>query len=110
MRERTLKARIDKEVERTTTQILSRGDSPKGAFWLSFADDDGFRGAVIVHAEDFMTAVMECNLRGINPHGECQGMEVPPEAAAKIPDKWKNRILTREECAEFDKEMSGASQ
>jgi hypothetical protein len=106
MRARTLKARLHKERDRTLEQIATRTETPKRAFWLSFAGDGGFRGAVIVHAEDFTTAVMECNLRGINPHGECQGMEIPTEATAQIPDKWKNRILSREECKQFDEEMS----
>lgn len=106
MRERTLKAKILKEQIRTIAQMAERTGIPEGAFWLSFAGDDGFHGAVIVHAEDFFTAVMECNLRGINPHGECQGMPIPPEVAANIPDKWKNRILTREECGEVDREMA----
>lgn len=110
MRERTLKARILKEQVRTITQIATRNEAPKGAFWLSFAGDDGFHGAVIVHAEDFVTAIMECNLRGINPHGECQGMEIPADAAVQIPDKWKNRILSRSECADFDAEMSGTKK
>lgn len=110
MRERTIKERIRKEQERTLTAIATRTEIPAGAFWLSFAGDDGFHGAVIVHADDFVMAVMECHLRQINPHGEVQGMEIPPDVAARIPDKWKNRILSRQECAEFDKEMASGEQ
>ena len=104
--DKVVAARIKGEQARTLANIAARTEPPAGAYWLSFADDDGFRGAVIVHAEDFTTALMECNLRNINPHGEVQGMPIPPEIAAAIPDKWKNRVLRRNECAEFDKEMA----
>jgi hypothetical protein len=56
-----IKERIRKEQERTLAMIAGRDERPATAFWLSFAGDDGFHGAVIVHAEDFVTAVMECN-------------------------------------------------
>ena len=97
--------RMQAETERTLDVIFSRKEVPATAFWLSFAGEDGFHGAVIVHAEDFLTALTECNLRGINPHGECQGVLIPAEAAALISDQWKNRILSREDCGKFDTEM-----
>jgi hypothetical protein len=103
--EATIKAKIDSERQRTLENIALRTERPGMAYWLSFAAEDGFRGAVIVHAEDFITAVMECNLRDINPHGECQGMEIPAEYAAMIPEEWKYRVLSRSDCADFDKEM-----
>lgn len=76
MRERTLKARIKKFQDSAVANIKSRkGEQPKEAWWLSFADEGGFRGALIIHAEDFTTAVMESTIRGLNPHGEVQGNE-----------------------------------
>ena len=106
MRERTLKARTDHFRKHAIDTIANRTSTPATGWWLSFVGkDDGFRGAVIVQAEDFTTALMECNLRGINPHGEVQGAKIPAEIAALIPDHWKNRILSREECAQFDAEM-----
>lgn len=106
MKPEEITAKIKSEQKRAVGLITSRTEEPEGAFWLSFAGEDGFHGAVIVHAEDFLTAVMVCNLHGINPHGEVQGMEIPPEGAAQIPAKWKNRILSRAECEQFDREMS----
>lgn len=105
MRERTLKARIRKFQKQSLENIASRTARPGQAFWLSFADSAGFRGAVIVHAEDFLTAITECNLRGINPHGECQGVPISAEDARLIPEKWKYRILSRADCEQFDREM-----
>lgn len=98
-------ARMNGERTRVLENIAARTERPEQMWWLSFVGDGGFRGAVIVHAEDFVTAVMECNIREINPHGECQGMPVP--LGNDIPEKWKYRILSRKECAEFDKEMFG---
>ena len=106
MRERTLKARIKKAQTESISNILSRAERPTKIWWLSFAAADGFRGAVIVHAEDFTTAVMETNIRQINPHGEVQGVECPDEMAAKIPEHWKYRLLSRSDCEQFDKEMA----
>lgn len=104
--EEVVKARIKGEQTRALENIAARTERPEQMWWLSFADENGFRGAVIVHAEDFITAVMECNIRSINPHGECRGMPVP--LTKTIPEKWKYRILSREECSEFDKEMTAA--
>lgn len=108
--EKTVAARIRGEQERTIANVAAETKRPDTAFWLSFADASGFRGAVIVHANDFVEALMRCNLLDINPHGECQGMPIPAEGAAMIPEKWKYRILTREECAKFDEEMSGGGE
>jgi hypothetical protein len=105
MRERTLKARIKREQERTLGIIANRTDRPGSVWWLSFVGDEGFRGAVMVNAEDFTTALMETNVRNINPHGEVQGLEIPADEAQQIPEHWKYRILSRDECEQFDKEM-----
>ena len=49
-------------------------------WWLSFADGDGFRGAVVVEAADFPTAVERSHAVGCNPGGECKGWPLPAEA------------------------------
>lgn len=86
--------------------IYAQTERPSEAYWLSFADDDGFRGAVIIHATEFTEAVMQASLRGLNPHGEVAGMKIPAAVAATIPEGWKYRLLSREECTSFDKEMT----
>lgn len=95
------------EAVRVMQNIASQTERPQSAWWLSFAAEDGFRGAVVVHAHDFMEALAQCNLRGINPHGECQGFQLPADAAALMDEKWKNRVLTRRECEQCDEEMEG---
>lgn len=98
-----LKAKMDGERTRVLENIAARKELPSKQWWLSFADDDGFRGAVIVHANEFVEAVMEANLYQINPHGECQGMEVPEGKV--VPREWTYRLLDRATCEEFDRTM-----
>lgn len=100
---------IKREQVRTIGNIINRDKRPSTAYWLSFAGEEGFRGAVIVHAEDFLTALMECNFRNLNPHGECLGMEIDAEYANLIPEHWKYKLLSREECEQFDAEMENTN-
>ena len=104
--QQTIDARIRSEQKRTLENIAAATELPGQAFWLSFAGEEGFRGAVIVHANDFVEAVMRSNLLGVNPHGEVQGMPIPADTASRIPERWKNRLLSREECGQFDAEMT----
>ena len=104
MDDKTIAARISGERERVLKNIAAQETLPDSVWWLSFADEGGFRGAVIAHGEEFLEALMRVNLLGINPHGECQGMG--PIPADVIPEKWLNRVLTKAECEEFDREMS----
>ena len=58
-------------------------------FWLSFAGDDGFLGAVIADADSMVAAVKECHRRKINPGGEVLGFEIPDGADLRGMPKWK---------------------
>lgn len=64
-----------------------------GVYYLSFADEDGFRGGVFVEAHGIMTAVQKATLMDINPGGEvaCWG-PVPPPVESGM-----NRLLSKEE-------------
>ena len=70
-------------------------------FYISFATDEGFRGATVVRAADAAGAVMEATTRGLNPGGEAAIMEIPPEAESE-PDMLAmvNRLVGREEMIE----------
>ena len=60
--------------------FLVRRRRAKRTFWyLSFADDDGFLGAVVVEATGFMDAVMKTRTLKINPGGEVMGHPFCPE-------------------------------
>ncbi len=53
----------------------------KNLWWLSFADDEGFRGACVVDVgedDDFLQAVMISHSLGINPGGQVLGDTCPP--------------------------------
>jgi hypothetical protein len=74
-------------------------EQPERWWWLSFANEKGFLGAVVVRAHGFVTAIELARLMGINPGGECQGAEIPePEKAGPpYPEQFANRLLSREE-------------
>jgi hypothetical protein len=62
-------------------------------FYLSFAGEEGWRGAVIVQALDFIGAIERSNALKINPHGEVAGWEIPRRL---IPSKeWRDRLLAK---------------
>ncbi len=45
-------------------------------FWLSYADDEGFRGVIVTEADDLLSAVAKVGLMGISPGGEVYGCVV----------------------------------
>ncbi len=63
-------------------------------YYLSFAGDEGFRGACVVQADDFISAVQETHRRKINPGGQVMGDEFP--ACETLPSEdYRNRLLSR---------------
>lgn len=48
--------------------------------WLSFADDDKFRGVVITEAEDVGEATQKLYRLGVNPGGQVLCFQIPPHA------------------------------
>lgn len=70
-------------------------------WWLSFADEAGFKGAVIVpDVEEFLAAVLLTHALGLNPGGECVGFPMPtpeedPEAYAAFVSYPHLTLLTR---------------
>ena len=67
-------------------------------WYISFATDEGFRGATVVEAVDAIEAVNVATSRGLNPGGEAAVLEVPP-AAEGAPDlhAMKNRLVGKKE-------------
>jgi hypothetical protein len=96
------------EFEARTVELLTEESSePAAWWWLSFADPKRpkgkqFLGACLVQARGFLGAVMVAKRAGINPGGEVQGMG-PIPADADIKPGWTGRLLSREECEEFDR-------
>jgi hypothetical protein len=94
-------ARIKGERQRVLENIATQTEAQGQQWWLSFADDQGLRGVVIAHGNEFLEALMQVNLHGCNPHGEVQGMPVPDFVV--IPPEWTYRVLGRQEARELDR-------
>ena len=84
-------------------------------YWLSFADDGGFKGGCYVDGDaldgeppiqplessdqDFGRAYWRANQLGINPGGEVRG--AGPIPVEKLPPEWdRNRLLQKHEIAD----------
>lgn len=74
-------------------------------FWLSFADPEtgDNLGVNVVDALDFMDAIHKTHDLGINPGGQVLGGEIDPRL---VPDAYVNRLLSKDECAEFTETRS----
>ena len=62
-------------------------------FYISFADDDSFRGAVIVKAPGEAHAIQASHRLGINPGGQAAIFKVPD--GAPVPPAAVNRLLSK---------------
>lgn len=72
--------------------------NPLSHWYLSYAGEDGFRGAVFLQAPGPASAVLIANIEKLSPGGEVMIVAVPPE---HIPEpKFWNRLLTKEEIQE----------
>jgi hypothetical protein len=69
--------------------------------WLSYADEDGFRGVVITRAEDFLMACTRANFLGVSPGGQVRGFDLPPEAEEEIVAADLDRCLNEEEARRY---------
>lgn len=78
--------------------LAEEGKNPLGCWYLSYADEEGFRGGVYIQAHGFAEAAYLSKRRGHSPGGQVMGGQVPADA---IPDKrfW-NRLLTKAEVQE----------
>lgn len=80
---------------RVSAHLRQEESQPYRWWYLSYADDTGFRGAVVVRARGFIGATMLANSLRISPGGECRGQDFRPECvpAAHL----TNRLLTMED-------------
>lgn len=99
-------ARLDEYERLCANDIVP--DEHNGLWWLSFADDDGFRGAALVFADSLVNAIREAHVLRINPGGEVMGIPVPGDIAPG--GKWIGRLLSADECRELDEIMCGGNQ
>jgi hypothetical protein len=69
----------------------------KPLWWLSYADNGGFRGLVVTRAESFLSACMTAHRLRISPGGQVQGIRIDQDDEWRIPESYRNRLLTAEE-------------
>lgn len=104
MRERTWKARRHK-------LLTEEANQPEGWWWLSFADDDGFLGAVLTQAKGFINAVQKTHDLGINPGGEVKAVQLPDNIAAHpkfaTHEQYADQLLTKKD---IDNKLGGAAK
>lgn len=81
----------------STGEILLNeiASNPLGWFYCSFADDDGFRGAVVVEAHGLATACQRCYELGCNPGGQL--FAVPINPGNEPPVEFRNRLLSKDD-------------
>lgn len=67
-------------------------------WWLSYADESGFLGALIIPAPDFIGACQIASITKLSPGGEVLGFEIyNDEAKKKITLFDIMRLFTKEE-------------
>lgn len=82
--------------------------------WLSFSDEEEFRGVVVVYAHGILEAVRVCKEQNICPGQEVLAQLIPSELVP--PEKYRHRILLDEEAraampnADVERIMVGQEQ
>ena len=80
---------------RVNQVLAEERKNPLGLWYLSYAGEEGWRGAIFIEAHGMAEAAYLANHRKLNPGGEVMGVPVPEE---EIPAKqWHNRLLTKAE-------------
>lgn len=99
---RTLEKQVRDALQRTADQAPPRAavEMRPPYWWLSFADERGFLGAVVVPGSSFLEAVTAASLLGVNPGGEVQGVEIPGETSDPFTP---GRLYSKAEINEIDK-------
>lgn len=80
---------IDPEVARL---LAEEARNPLAWRYLSFADEDGFRGVVIIQAHGIVDAAFRAGLARINPGGEILSFVLQDEDLPA--PEWRNRLLS----------------
>lgn len=65
-------------------------------YYLSFADDGGFLGGVIVGSCGFLTAIQRATELGINPGGEVMCTPIPRKDLCRVPPDLRNQLLPQD--------------
>lgn len=76
--------------------------------WLSFADDTGFLGVLIIKADDIIDACRKAHAQKLNPGGEVMGIVFPPLTPEMYEclKPYTGRLLTMAEAKEVDDKLT----
>jgi hypothetical protein len=85
--------------ERMRQLLLQESKDPFAWWYLSYADEEHFRGGVIIEARGFASAVVMAGQLGYSPGGQVTGLKIP--ASELPPPQYRSRCLTKEELNEF---------
>jgi hypothetical protein len=85
-----------RRIEEKLLEELATGEIK--LWWLSFADETGFKGVVILKALGMAHAIKRSHQLGINPGGEVMGYTGDFE---DIPEALHNRLLNKADLAGF---------
>jgi len=66
-------------------------------WYLSYADDDGFRGGLLLEAHGELHAIELAQRLNLSPGGQVLILEVPSEVAVTLQDESKGRLLSKPE-------------
>lgn len=83
---------LQRALELVGEEVLN---NPLRLWYLSYADEESFRGAFYVLAFGPMSAVMRVQALGESPGGEVLTIEVPRDK--QPPHEYWNRLLTKED-------------
>ena len=86
--------------ERVQTLITEEMSQPEGWFYLSFVDDTGFLGIIVVKAHGPTTALKRAHELQINPGGQVMAVRLPDDYHSHMLqpiEEVGDRLLSREE-------------
>jgi hypothetical protein len=85
----------EQQIQARMKQLLAEELEQKERwYYVSFAAEEGFRGAAIVRAHGVTTAIMRTHALDINPGGQVLALPISAEMCV---DGLTDRLLTREE-------------
>lgn len=88
--------------ERAAKLLDAEMTQPLSWWYLSFASESGFLGAVLVRARGFVSAHRVVHVLNLSPGGEVQGYELGPTLPPAVTTEMICRLLTREELEALD--------
>lgn len=86
----------DREFNQRVTKRLAEERGPLRWWYLSYADEKGFRGVVVIEAHGFTEACLLSARRHLSPGGEVVGVDLLGAPEDKMPPMThRNRLLSR---------------